>query len=133
VTFETPTHTRQDIIKRLDALEKDNAELRGELIKRPYKTVESKPGMKPDENNIRAKFYHYAKNNQGYTIDPYATMELHDWKPEEIVETEWAKSSVQHRVKVSLLNLAGKRSGKKQAFTVEEWFENYVKQGELDV
>jgi hypothetical protein len=133
MAFGTHTQTGQDIIKRLDALEKDNAALRDELSKRPYKPAESKPGMKPDQNNIRAKFYNYAKNNQGYTIDPYATMDLHGWKPEEIMETEWARSSVQHRVKVSLLNIDGKRSGKKQAFTVEEWFEHYVKQGELDV
>jgi hypothetical protein len=132
VTFGTITPARQDIIKRLDALEKDNAELRDKLSRRPYKTTVVKPGMKADEATICAKFYSNGKSSQGYTIDAHATMKLHGWKPEELMETEWANASVQHRVKASLLNTDGNKSSKKKPFTVEEWLEHHA-QGELSV
>jgi hypothetical protein len=126
--------TYVELLGRLEALEKDNASLRKAMTKTKNRTYKStRPGMKPATGNICAKFYKHGKNgNQGYTIDAQATIELHGWNPVDIVRAEWLVGSVQHRVKVSLLNRGSGRDGKKGAITAKEWLENN-KQSELHV
>ena len=103
--------------------------------------VESKgksklPGTDPTEKNLKAKFYDTPKG-QGYTIDPVATMELHNWSPVSLMKGEWRQGSVEGRVVRSLLSLEKYTRGLPSGYSRQDWLNDYEHthnvQGKLDV
>ena len=94
------------------------------------------PGTDPTEENLKAK-YSITPEGQGYTIDPHATMEFHDWSPITLMKTSWRGGSVEGRVVRSLISLERHRRGLADGYDRKAFLRDYGHahngQGKLDV